>query len=139
MTDTQLEWQERYSLGIPSVDHEHQQMINMINHLVIRIVKGTDREFISASLGDILSGISAHFALEEKIMRDRRYDRYFQHKAEHDRLLDQLRDIMDDFDVHGKLVPAQLVRALDEWFSEHFRTEDARLHSLVRPEEPTTP
>lgn len=109
----------------------------MINELMTRIVEGTDTEFISASLGDILSGIGAHFALEEKIMRDRRYDQYFDHKADHDRLLDQLRDIMDDYEIHRQISPAHLVQALDDWFSVHFRTRDARLHQLVKEPAPS--
>ena len=130
MNQTQLHWQERYAIGIPAVDHEHQELIRMINNLVTRILEGSDVTFVSDSLGDILSAIGAHFALEEKIMRDRHYDQYFDHKADHDRLLDQLRDIMDDYEVHRQINPAQLVAALDDWFSVHFRTRDARLHQL---------
>jgi hemerythrin-like metal-binding protein len=130
MSQTQLQWQQRYAIGIPAVDHEHQELIRMINALVARVIEGSDAKFVSESLGDILSAIGAHFALEEKIMRDRHYDQYFDHKADHDRLLDQLRDIMDDYEVHRQINPAQLVTALDEWFSVHFRTRDARLHSL---------
>jgi hemerythrin-like metal-binding protein len=131
MNESSLSWQSRYELGIPSIDHEHREMVEAINRLVARIDEGTDTAFISAALGDILSGISAHFALEEKLMRDRQYDQYFDHKADHDRLVDQLRDIMDDFELHGRIRPSELVRALDEWFSEHFRTCDARLHRLA--------
>lgn len=131
MSDTSLEWQQRYELGIPAIDHEHRGMVEMINRLVARIGAGADTAYISAALGDILSGISAHFALEEKLMRDRGYDQYLDHKADHDRLVDQLRDIMDDFEQHGRIRPTELVQVLDEWFSEHFRTRDARLHRLV--------
>ncbi len=130
MSQVQLQWQERYAIGIPAVDHEHQELIRMINDLVLRILAGTDVKFVSDSLGDILSAISAHFALEEKIMRDHHYDQYFHHKSDHDRLLDQLRDIMDEYEVHRQINPAQLVAALDDWFSVHFRTHDARLHDL---------
>ena len=130
MNQTQLRWQERYAIGIPAVDHEHQELIRMINVLVTRVLEGSDVKFISDSLGDILSAIGAHFALEEKIMRDRHYDQYLDHKADHDRLLDQLRDIMDDYEVHRQINPAQLVAALDDWFSVHFSTRDARLHTL---------
>lgn len=137
MSQVLLQWQDRYAIGIPAVDHEHRELIRMINELMTRIVEGTDTEFISASLGDILSGIGAHFALEEKIMRDRRYDQYFDHKADHDRLLDQLRDIMDDYEIHRQISPAQLVQALDDWFSVHFRTRDARLHQLVKEPAPS--
>ena len=131
MSQSQLQWQERYAIGIPAVDHEHQELIRMINDLVMRILEGTDVAFVSDSLGDIHSAIGAHFALEEKIMRDRHYDQYFDHKSDHDRLLDQLRDIMDDYAVHRQISPAELVQTLDTWFSEHFRTRDARLHSLA--------
>jgi hemerythrin-like metal-binding protein len=132
MSQTLLRWQERYAIGIPAVDHEHQELIRMINDLVTRILEGSDVNFVSDSLGDILSAISAHFALEEKIMRDRHYDQYFDHKSDHDRLLDQLRDIMDDYDVHRQISPGELVQTLDAWFSEHFRTRDARLHNLEK-------
>ena len=130
MSSALLQWQERYAIGIPAVDYEHQELIRMINDLVTRIAEGTDADFISASLGDILSGIGAHFALEEKVMRDRHYDQYFDHKTDHDRLLDQLRDIMDDYEIHRQISPAQLVQALDGWFAVHFRSHDARLHLL---------
>ncbi len=132
MSGTQLQWQERYAVGIPAVDHEHQKLIGMINTLVTRIKEGTDVNFIRDSLGEILSGIGAHFALEEKIMREHHYDQYFDHKADHDRLLDQLRDIMDDYEVYQQLSAEELVQALDNWFSVHFRTRDARLHNLER-------
>ena len=130
MSGAQLHWQERYAIGIPAVDHEHQELIRMINDLVTRVLEGSDVQFVSEALGDILSAIGAHFALEEKIMRERRYDQYFDHKADHDRLLDQLRDIMDDYEVYRQINPSQLVAALDDWFSVHFRTRDARLHNL---------
>ena len=133
MSQPQLQWQERYAIGIPAVDHEHRELILMINDLVTRIEQGSDAQTVSDSLGDILSAIGAHFALEERIMRERRYDQYFDHKTDHDRLLDQLRDIMDDYEVHRLINPAQLVAALDDWFSVHFRTRDARLHSLGNP------
>lgn len=130
MSRNQLQWQERYAIGIPAVDHEHRELIRMINDLVTRIIEGSSVQFVSDSLGDILSAIGAHFALEERIMRERHYDQYFDHKADHDRLLDQLRDIMDDYEVYGQINPSQLVAALDDWFSVHFRTRDARLHNL---------
>jgi hemerythrin len=130
MSETRLQWQDRYSIGIPAVDHEHQELIRMINDLLIRIQEGTDADFISDSLGEILSVIGAHFALEEKIMREHHYDQYFDHKADHDRLLDQLRDIMDSHAMYQQISAPELVQALDGWFTVHFRTRDARLHML---------
>jgi len=44
--------------------------------------------------GGLFRTIAAHFALEERFMREHRYDQAAQHKADHARLLDGLRGIM---------------------------------------------
>ena len=35
-------------------------------------------------------------------MRERGYDHFTQHKNEHERLLDEIRDIMDDFEASSR-------------------------------------
>ena len=80
------------------------------------------------ALGEIYARISAHFALEEKIMREADYDGYATHKEDHESLLDELLDIIDSVDGAGRYDRAALSRSLDSWFSDHFRTHDAKLH-----------
>ena len=43
-------------------------------------------------------------------------------------LLDDLRDIMDEVEDDGEFDDARLAIDLDRWFSDHFRTHDAKLH-----------
>jgi len=123
-----IEWKEEYSLGIAEVDYEHQQLIGLINELLSRI-SGTagDPEVVN-SLGEIHAMIALHFALEEKVMQDMQYDEYERHKADHDRLLDEIRDIMDEYEDKTEIDVEDFSRRLDRWFGEHFRTLDARLH-----------
>ena len=52
--------------------------------------------------GDLFKAISAHFALEERFMRERGYDQLVQHKNDHERLLDEIRDIMEDFEASDR-------------------------------------
>lgn len=130
---TLLEWQANFAIGITEVDHEHRQLIALINELHAAL--GTERagERVEAFLGEIFADISAHFALEERVMRERRYDALVDHKADHERLLDQLRDIMDAQAAGEALDDERLGAQLAEWFSGHFRTHDARFHrSLAR-------
>ena len=126
-----IEWKEQYSLGVPAVDHEHRELIELINELYAS-VKGPDTDTtVMDFLGELYARIAAHFALEEKIMRDSGYDEYQDHKSDHERLLDDVRDLMDDYE-DGVYVDVELFgKRLDEWFSEHFRTRDARLHSKI--------
>ena len=127
-----LQWKDQYSVGIDAVDHEHKQLIALINRLHDELTASGEKLSIEAFFGDLFKGISAHFALEERFMGERRYDQLPQHKADHERLLDEIRDIMDDFEEH-EVASAELSAQLDTWFSRHFETHDARLHKALGP------
>lgn len=126
-----IEWREEYSVGVPAVDYEHKGLIKLINDAHERLQSRQSADTVQECLGEIYAQISSHFALEEEIMRRRDYDRYLQHKADHERLLEEIRDIMDAVEDAGTYDPQQLAEALGRWFGEHFRTEDARLHRYL--------
>src|SRR6516164_1918912 len=86
---------------------------------------------VAVFFGDLFKAISAHFALEERIMRERGCDQLMQHKNDHERLLDEIRDIMEDYEVTDLLDEQLLSQRLDAWFSRHFETHDARLHHAL--------
>lgn len=123
-----LQWKERYSVGIDAVDHEHRQLIDLINRLHDKLNERAGEAAVSAFLGDLFAGISAHFALEERFMREHGYDQLRQHKNDHERLLDDIRDIMDEYEDDATTVSSELAARLEAWFSRHFETHDARLH-----------
>lgn len=127
-----IQWQDNFRTGFSSVDYEHETLIGVINELHDRITDGCPIDDVHFLLGEIHALIEAHFALEEKVMRDVRYPHYRSHKDDHDRLLDDIREIMDgavddpDFD-HRKA----LAERVNDWFGNHFGTHDRKLHSLV--------
>lgn len=128
-----LEWKPEYSVGIDAIDHEHRELIELINRLHGRLLPGAKDAAAESFFGDLLRSISAHFALEEKFMREHRYDEHRQHKDDHERLLDEIRDIMDDFASDDATAHDELARRLDTWFTRHFETHDARLHRALGP------
>ena len=123
-----LSWKSEYSVGIESVDHEHQEMIGMINELHKELQGRKDADSIEHFLGDIHMTISAHFALEERVMRQSGYREYAAHKENHEELLDQIRDLMDIYSTDPEQGLGQLQARLSDWFAIHFSTFDARLH-----------
>lgn len=124
-----IEWKDQFKVGIPDVDHEHRQLIELINRLHDAMSGGEADMSVADFLGEIHAHVAAHFALEEKIMRDRHYDQYQDHKQDHERLLDEISDIQDGWEEEEFYDDAQFARILQHWFSEHFRTRDARLHA----------
>ena len=123
-----IEWKTHYSVGVEAVDHEHRELIELINQLHESLLAGTQEPDVTAFLGEIFRAISSHFALEERFMREHRYDQFAEHKLAHEQLLEEIRDIMDGYEADPQGASQQLSHRLDAWFTLHFKTHDARLH-----------
>ncbi|MCI0431154.1 MAG: bacteriohemerythrin [Rhodospirillales bacterium] len=127
-----LDWKPEYATGIPSVDYEHRSLIDLLNALHEDLGRERRSGEVGRFLAEVHARISAHFALEERLMRQARYDAYDDHKADHERLLDDIRDIMDDYERGAyEDADAALAERLRTWFGEHFATKDARLHRML--------
>ena len=128
-----ISWRPEFATGIASIDHEHEEMIGLINQSLELLETDRDSDEIADFLGEAYARISAHFALEEQLMRKHKYDAYGEHKEDHERLLDELRDLMDahDADTYRDERDEISVR-LENWFSHHFKTMDARLHGMAK-------
>jgi hemerythrin-like metal-binding protein len=123
-----ITWKEEFSVGDAEVDFEHRELIELINSLHESARSGAGQEVVIEALGEIYALIASHFALEEKMMRVSRYPSYPEHKEDHETLLDDLRDIMDEVEDDGAYDETQLSVDLERWFGDHFRTHDAKLH-----------
>lgn len=127
-----IQWQDKFRIGIEAIDHEHRQLIDLINR-IDDAFEAQDRASTAEHLGDLLAAISAHFALEERVMRENNYAAFAEHKADHERLLDDIRDIMDDAEAgRPDSYREALAPRLDAWFSRHFQTLDAKLHAKLK-------
>ncbi|HLG52500.1 MAG TPA: hemerythrin family protein [Steroidobacteraceae bacterium] len=123
-----IAWRDEFAIGLPDVDHEHRELIAMINALHESLGPDTAVEQIVAALGEIHARIAAHFALEEREMRNLKYVSLAEHKDDHERLLDDILDIMDTVESPRDYAPEALGARLSKWFTGHFRTHDSRLH-----------
>ena len=126
-----LQWSDDFSVGVDSVDYEHQNLMDMINMIYAELEDRRDISEITQTISDVHAEISAHFALEERIMRDAGYEEFEAHKNDHEDLLDQIRTMMDAIENDPEPALDMLSEQLADWFSKHFATFDARLHSKL--------
>jgi hemerythrin len=127
-----IEWKDSYRTGMDEVDHEHRELIELINRLYEQLEDAEAPLTVPAFFGDLNRAITAHFALEERHMREQGYDQLREHKGDHERLLDEIRDLMEGYEAMPANARASFLgAALDDWFSIHFRTHDSRLHRAL--------
>lgn len=130
-----IEWRPEFSVGDPAIDFEHRELIDLVNHAAAAILDNRPEADVERALGDLLCAVSAHFAHEEHQMREAAYDELGPHKNDHERLIDSLRDIMDDRNLTAPAAAERLTKILEDWFAIHFSSHDARLHRALGPHE----
>ena len=133
-----LEFKDSYRTGHDSVDHEHEEMIGLINDLHSALKQSDAKEKVEEILGEMHGQISSHFALEEKVMRDQQYEDYAPHCRDHNRLLDEILDIMDRVHTDGSYdYMERLEKEVQDWFEIHFREMDGKFHGKITRTQPT--
>jgi hemerythrin len=132
---TLIEWKDEFNLGIEEVDSEHRVLVELINALHEAMLAGAGRSDVVEGISQIYAIVSGHFEREEAFMRETRYLAYAEHKEDHEVLLDDLREILEQVRSGGGYAEDRLSADLQYWFSDHFRTHDARLHQRAESEE----
>ena len=127
-----IPWRPEFATGNASIDYEHLEMIGFINQALVALESDRPAADVDAFLGEVYARMAAHFALEEQIMRETGYDALDEHKEDHERLLDDLRDLMEAYEAGTYHADRdRFADRLESWFVNHFKTMDARLHALV--------
>ena len=130
-----IEWKDEFNLGIEEVDSEHRTLVALINALHDAMLAGAGRADVVEGISEIYALVSAHFEREEAFMRKMRYMAFAEHKEDHEVLLDDLREIIERVRSGRGYEEDRLSADLQYWFSDHFRTHDARLHQHASCEE----
>jgi len=128
-----IEWKDEFALGIATVDQDHQQLIEEINQLYDQLRLPLDALTIESLLAELQADISAHFALEELLMEQAGFAEYEAHRQDHHRLLDQIHDLVFQFEEDPYEGRKLLKSTLSDWFGDHFTSFDARLHGQLDP------
>lgn len=127
-----IQWEDGFALGIPDVDNEHKALIDLINRLHGALSTAASKDEIADFLAELHASVAAHFALEENVMDQCGYNQAAAHKADHERLLDDIREIMDAQLLEDRTgYENALSERLRAWFEQHFRDADRRLHDML--------
>jgi hemerythrin len=131
-----LQWRTDYSIGIQEVDNQHKIIIQLINDL-LKICRennnGGDYESFNRLVEIILEHFQKHFETEEKLMLEKKYPQYAEHKKRHDKLLEDIKKMLDKIIKEPqKNSLINMVIFLREWFVENIYIMDKQLGEYLK-------
>jgi len=127
-----FKWSPEYSVNIKTIDDQHQELVNILNRLFVAVSKREGDKAIAGILDALVTYTQTHFALEERLMQQAKYKDFDAHKAEHQKLLDQLDQLCKKHLLEEKAIYFEMLRFLKIWLKEHIQGVDTKYSSALQ-------
>jgi len=85
-----FEWKDSYSVNNELMDRQHRRMLDLATRV---LQAGKDSELLQLHLDSLCSHTQEHFRAEERLMRECGFPGYVEHRATHDRIMDQFHSL----------------------------------------------
>jgi hemerythrin len=116
-----VEWKPFYSVGAPSIDGEHQRLLEMINELYMANQAGHGHDRIQGILERLADYTIVHFDHEERVMCECGYPRLEAHKLMHA----EMRRRAHEYKANpNTVVGDELLIFLKDWWVRHIQNQD---------------
>lgn len=132
-----LEWNSDYELGVPAMDADHRDLLNLCNEFLEQAARQAVPGELAERLDRLILRTRAHFLAEERVLDRHGYPALAVHKDEHQRLLREaealsarLRDDAGEKDLNT--IIAEASDFLRSWLLDHIRNNDRPYKPFLR-------
>jgi len=120
-----FEWSEQYSVGIRLIDNDHRGLFDAMNDLQDVVEKRRGEVEIAQTITYLIRYVQEHFQREERLMRERGYPEFTDHKKAHRKLTRQVYAVQKLYESDHNLVDLEkLVEFLRGWLIRHILGND---------------
>ena len=126
-----LTWSNQSSVGVQTLDAQHQQLCAIVNELHEAMTTGQAKALTGALLRRLADYISTHFTAEETLLQNARYPALAAHRVEHRNLVRQVQDVTRRHERGEITVNSQLLHYLGDWLMNHIHEEDKKYGSWL--------
>ena len=130
-----LIWDDRLSVGILEIDHQHQKLIGFIN-ILNDVIAGDlmEKTTIRIVLRKMVEYSQYHFQCEEDLMQKVNYPDMPSHKSEHSEFSDTVKNFIERMKENDDIAKDLLI-FLYSWLTNHIFTVDQKMgqYALKNP------
>lgn len=127
-----LEWEESFSVKVPSIDNQHRILIDLINAIERCMGNQPDKPAMHKVLTAIIQYAKFHFNYEEIMLEKFHYPEIEEHKVSHSNLFEQLKKYEDRLSKgEDDEMSMELLDFLSTWLKTHILFEDMAYSSYL--------
>jgi hemerythrin-like metal-binding protein len=126
-------WSDDFLTGNKSVDMQHKELVTMVNefHAGVRTGGVMARVFFIKAIQCSVQYIKTHFTNEEELMQRGKYPAFDEHKRQHETFIAEVARQVHDIETEGNPDPADFVKFLTDWISNHIAVSDKKLAPYI--------
>lgn len=121
-------WDEKYSVGIPEIDKQHQQLFAIANDYFEQMEKQQSPELEERILKKLIDYTQQHFNYEEELLKKIGYPYYAEHVREHMAVFTQItafsRAAAGIISLQAAPTEQNVAAFLIKWLSHHIVEKD---------------
>lgn len=125
-----INWNPALSLGHPTIDSQHQRLVDLLNQLYDAIQDRQGVMVLRTVLTELEHYTEYHFETEDELMRETRHEFTEEHRQEHLQMILRLRDFRNDLE-SSFASPQLLLEFLQQWLITHIAGADRLLVSAL--------
>ena len=125
-----ITWSEKMSVGVASLDRQHQGLIEMLNTLHSEMLAGRGKDVLGPILAKLIQYTQSHFVHEEGLFRMHAYPWAAEHKKEHDGFVGKAKELDADFKSGKAALTGELMTFLRDWLTKHILGVDMQYEAF---------
>ncbi len=125
-------------VNVPEIDAQHETLIDLINQLHAAMKQRSEREVLDQLMAALIDHTRTHFDCEERLMLEHRYPGYNAHKQEHERLIQHILALAEQYRRGDLLLSFAVMVDLKGWALVHIERFDLALGVFLNRPEPLT-
>jgi len=125
-----IEWTDKLATDISVIDSQHKRIIHYINQLT-DAQKLDDNILTGEVLINLIDYTLSHFAFEESLMEEARYNAANIHKQTHEAFRNKITDYQQRHK-NGEQVTDELFQLLNIWLMDHIADDDSSYVPVVK-------
>lgn len=127
-----LEWAEKYSVNIKTIDDQHKNLIGILNNLHDAMKVGKGKDVMGNVLSELIDYTVYHFKTEEDLFQKYGYPDFNRHKKEHNELAQKATDLKNSFDKSESIITIEVMNFLKDWLNNHIIGTDKKYGPFLK-------
>lgn len=121
-----IKWDPSLSVGVMSIDKEHQKLINMINALNDAMLQRQGKEMVEKVIKALIGYTKIHFSNEERLFEKHNYPETQSHIAEHRSFVKKVQEFKISYMSGNVGLSIDVMNFLSDWLRSHIKGTDQK-------------